>query len=180
VPDDVTQVFGVANPSQYLRDTGTDLAIADQRTKRRMKPVVLEEHRFREITRRLNKAESQCLLKSTILCSVGLQFPAKAEQGQDDNGSGSQNHSQPNNPTIVYTNVMRRSAKLSSGLVLAATMLVGFHQANASQPVHRFFEYYQAVEKVEKTETPINFWERVVCSFLLTRAEAREGKPPIS
>jgi hypothetical protein len=59
-------------------------------------------------------------------------------------------------------------------------MLVGFHQANASQPVHRFFEYYQAVEKVEKTETPINFWERVVCSFLLTRAEAREGKPPIS
>ena len=72
---------------------------------------------------------------------------------------------------------MRRSAKLSSGLVLAATMFVGFHQANASPPVHRFFEYYQAVEK---TETPINFWERVVCSFLLTRAEVRETKPPIS
>jgi len=71
---------------------------------------------------------------------------------------------------------MRRSAKLSSGLVLAAMMAAGLHQANASPPVHRFIEYYQAVEK---TETPINFWDHIVCSFLLTRAEA-QAKPPVS
>lgn len=62
-------------------------------------------------------------------------------------------------------------------MVLAAMMFVGFHQANASPPVHRFIEYYQAVEK---TETPINFWERVVCSFLLTRAESHRDNPPVS
>jgi hypothetical protein len=72
---------------------------------------------------------------------------------------------------------MRRSAKLSSGLVLAAILLVVFHQANASPPVHRFIEYYQAVEN---TNAPISFWERVVCSFLLTRAESRQEKPPVS
>jgi hypothetical protein len=33
---------------------------------------------------------------------------------------------------------------------------------------------------VEKTNAPINFWERVVCSFMLTRAEARQAEPPIS
>jgi hypothetical protein len=58
-----------------------------------------------------------------------------------------------------------------------ATILIGLHQANASPPVHRFLEYYEAVEK---TNAPINFWERVVCSFMLTRAEARQAEPPIS
>ena len=66
---------------------------------------------------------------------------------------------------------------MSSGLVLAAMMLAGFHQATASPPVHRFFEYYEAVEK---TNAPIDFWERIVCSFLLTRAESREAKPPVT
>lgn len=66
---------------------------------------------------------------------------------------------------------------MSTGLVLAAMMLAGFHQTTASPPVHRFFEYYQAVEKAN---APINFWERIVCSFLLTRAESREAKPPVS
>jgi hypothetical protein len=72
---------------------------------------------------------------------------------------------------------MRRSAKMSSGLVIAAMMLAALHQATASPPVHRFIEYYEAVEKAN---APINFWERIVCSFLLTRAESREAKPPVS
>jgi len=66
---------------------------------------------------------------------------------------------------------------LSTGLVVAAMVLAGFHQTSGAPPVHRFFEYYQAVEK---TNAPINFWERVVCSFLLTRAESREAKPPLT
>lgn len=73
--------------------------------------------------------------------------------------------------------VMEGNAKFSSALLLlAATLLIGVHQANASRPVHRFIEYYEAVEK---TNAPMNFWERVACSFLLTRAEARLPKPPI-
>ena len=74
--------------------------------------------------------------------------------------------------------VMGRNAKFSSALLLlAVTLLIGVHQANASRPVHRFIEYYEAVEK---TNAPMNFWERVACSFLLTRAEARLPKPPDS
>ena len=73
--------------------------------------------------------------------------------------------------------VMGRNAKFSSALLLlTAMMLIGVHHANASQPVHRFIEYYEAVEK---TNAPMNFWERVACSFLLTRAEARLPKPRI-
>ena len=72
---------------------------------------------------------------------------------------------------------MGRNAKFSSALLLVAAMLmIGVHQANASRRVHRFLEYYEAVEK---TNAPINLWERVACSFLLTRAEARLPKPPI-
>jgi hypothetical protein len=69
---------------------------------------------------------------------------------------------------------MGRNAKFSSALLLfAAMLLIGVHQANASQPVHRFIEYYEAVEE---TNAPMNLWERVACSFLLTRAEARLPK----
>jgi hypothetical protein len=72
---------------------------------------------------------------------------------------------------------MGRNAKFSSAVLLVAAMLmIGVHRANASRPVHRFLEYYEAVEK---TNTPMNLWERVACSFLLTRAEARLPKPPI-
>ncbi len=72
--------------------------------------------------------------------------------------------------------VMGRNAKFSSALLLlTAMMLIGVHHANASQPVHRFIEYYEAVEK---TNAPMTFWERIACSFLLTRAEARLAKPP--
>ena len=72
---------------------------------------------------------------------------------------------------------MRRNAKFSSAVLLVAAMLmIGVHRANASLPVHRFLEYYEAVEK---TNAPMNLWERVACSFLLTRAEARLPKPPM-
>jgi hypothetical protein len=57
-------------------------------------------------------------------------------------------------------------------LLLAATLWAGAHQAVASASLHRFLEYYQAVEK---TNAPMNFWERVACSLLLTQAES-EGK----
>jgi len=71
---------------------------------------------------------------------------------------------------------MGRNAKFRSAfLLLAAMLLIGVHRANASRPVHRFIEYYEAVEK---TKAPMNFWERVACSFLLTRAETRLPKPP--
>jgi hypothetical protein len=63
---------------------------------------------------------------------------------------------------------MRRSAKLSSGLILVAVMLIGMLQANASPPIHRFLAYYEAVQK---TDAPMDFWERVAASFVLTRAE---------
>lgn len=59
--------------------------------------------------------------------------------------------------------------------MLTAVMLAGLLQINTSPSVHRFFEYYAAVEK---TNAPMNFWGRVACSFLLTRAEARQTKPP--
>jgi hypothetical protein len=72
---------------------------------------------------------------------------------------------------------MRRSAKLTSGLLLTATVLIGMLQATASPPVHRFLAYYEAVQK---TDAPMDFWERVAASFLLTRAEAREVKPPVT
>lgn len=84
---------------------------------------------------------------------------------------------QPFPPPVVYTDVNRRSAKFGSGVILAATMLIAGHEAVASQPVHRFLEYYNAVQK---TNAPMNFWERVACSFLLTRAECRETKTPTS
>ncbi len=64
----------------------------------------------------------------------------------------------------------------SALLLLAAMLMIGVHQVNASKPVHRFIEYYEAVEK---TNAPMNFWERVACSFLLTRAEARLPKPAV-
>ncbi len=63
---------------------------------------------------------------------------------------------------------MRRSAKLSSGVILATAMLIGMFQATASPPIHRFLAYYQAVQK---TDDPLDFWERVAASFVLTRAE---------
>jgi len=73
--------------------------------------------------------------------------------------------------------VIGRGTKWSSGLLLTAIMVIGLHQATASMRVHRFLEYYEAVEK---TDAPINFWERVVCSFMLTRVEAREAQGPTS
>jgi hypothetical protein len=71
---------------------------------------------------------------------------------------------------------MGRNAKFSSALLVAAMLMIGVHRANASRPVHRFLEYYEAVEK---TNAPMNIWERVACSFLLARAEARLPKPPV-
>lgn len=71
---------------------------------------------------------------------------------------------------------MRRGAKLSSGLLLAAAMLTGMFETTASPPVHRFLAYYEAVQR---TNAPLDFWERVAASFLLTRAEqARKTEPP--
>jgi hypothetical protein len=73
--------------------------------------------------------------------------------------------------------VMGRNAKCGSAVLLVAAMLmIGVHQADASQPVHPFIEYYEAVEK---TNAPMNFWERVACSLMLTRTEARLPKPPV-
>jgi hypothetical protein len=63
---------------------------------------------------------------------------------------------------------MRRGAKLSSGLILATAMLIGMFHATASPPIHRFLAYYEAVQK---TDAPLDFWERVAASFVLTRAE---------
>lgn len=63
---------------------------------------------------------------------------------------------------------MGRGAKFGSGLVLAAAMLIGMFQATASPPVHRFLAYYQAVQK---TDAPLDFWERVAASFALTQVE---------
>ncbi|HLK18456.1 MAG TPA: hypothetical protein VKT81_05845 [Bryobacteraceae bacterium] len=63
---------------------------------------------------------------------------------------------------------MRRGAKLSSGLVLAALMLIGISHAAASPSVHRFLAYYEAVQD---TNAPLDLWERVAASFVLTRAE---------
>lgn len=68
---------------------------------------------------------------------------------------------------------MRRIAKLGSGLLLTATMLIGMFEATASPPVHRFLAYYDAVQK---TNAPMDFWERVAASILLTQAECREMK----
>jgi hypothetical protein len=52
-------------------------------------------------------------------------------------------------------------------------MLIGMFQATASPPVHRFLAYYDAVQKeaVQETNAPLDFWERVAASFILTRAE---------
>ena len=66
---------------------------------------------------------------------------------------------------------------MSSALLLAATLLAAVHQATASMPIHRFLEYYEAVEK---TNAPMNFWERVACSFLLSRAESSETKQTVT
>ena len=63
---------------------------------------------------------------------------------------------------------MRRGAKLSSGLIVAGAMLIGMFQASASPPVHTFLAYYEAVQKAD---APLNFWERVAASFVLTQAE---------
>lgn len=68
---------------------------------------------------------------------------------------------------------MRRGAKLSSGLVLAMLTLIGISQAAASPKVHRFLAYYEAVQD---TNAPLDVWERVAASFVLTRAE----QPPKS
>jgi len=68
--------------------------------------------------------------------------------------------------------VMRRGAKLSSGVLLTAAMLIGMFHATASPRVQRFFAYYQAVEKAD---APLDFWERVATSFVLTQAEARKS-----
>ena len=67
---------------------------------------------------------------------------------------------------------MRRSAKIASGFLLTASMLVGLHQTAALQPVNRFFAYYQAVQQA----APLDFWQRVAASVLLTRAECRALK----
>jgi hypothetical protein len=70
---------------------------------------------------------------------------------------------------------MRRGAKISSGLALAALMLTGMFQAAEASPIHRFLAYYEAMQK---TEAPLDFWERVAASFVLTRAEqARQTAP---
>ena len=63
---------------------------------------------------------------------------------------------------------MRRGAKLSSGLVLGAVMLIGMFHATASPRVQRFLAYYEAVQD---TNAPLDLWERVAASFVLTRAE---------
>lgn len=47
-------------------------------------------------------------------------------------------------------------------------MLIGMFQAVASPPVHRFLAYYEAVQE---TNAPLDFWQRVAASYMLTRAE---------
>ena len=56
-------------------------------------------------------------------------------------------------------------------------MLIGSLEARVSPPIHRFLAYYQAVQQAE---APLGFWERVAASVMLTRAEARECKPPVT
>jgi hypothetical protein len=75
---------------------------------------------------------------------------------------------QPFPAAIVYTDVMGSGAKFGSGLVLAAAMLIGTFQATASPHLHRFLAYYQAVQK---TDAPLDFWERVAASFALTQVD---------
>lgn len=72
---------------------------------------------------------------------------------------------------------MRRSAKLGSGLLLTAAMLIGMLETTAFPPVHRFLAYYQAVQQ---TSDSLGFLERVAASLLLVRAEARDAKPPVT
>ncbi len=73
---------------------------------------------------------------------------------------------------------MRRSAKLTSGVLLTAMTLIGMLQATASPRVHRFLAYYEAVQKTagQKSEDQLGFWERIAASVMLTSAEARESK----
>jgi hypothetical protein len=63
-------------------------------------------------------------------------------------------------------------------LLTAMLLLIGMFQAAAAPPVHRFLAYYQAVEK---TNAPLDFWERVAASILLTRAEqVRHRHAPVN
>jgi hypothetical protein len=68
---------------------------------------------------------------------------------------------------------MGSGAKFGSGLVLAAAMLIGMFQATASTPVHRFLAYYQAVQNAD---APLDLWERVAASFVLTQAAEQNRK----
>ena len=67
---------------------------------------------------------------------------------------------------------MRRSANIAFGLLLSASLLIGVSQSPALQPINRFFAYYQAVQKA----APLDFFQRVAASVMLTRAEGRETK----
>jgi hypothetical protein len=71
---------------------------------------------------------------------------------------------------------MGRGTKFGSGLVLAAAALIGMFHASASTPVHRFLAYYEAVQNAD---APLDVWERVAASYVLTQAaeQTRKAEP---
>jgi len=69
---------------------------------------------------------------------------------------------------------MGRGAKFGSGLIVAAVALIGMFQATASTPVHRFLAYYEAVQNAD---APLDVWERVAASYVLTQAAEQTRKP---
>ena len=65
--------------------------------------------------------------------------------------------------------IVRGGFKYGAGLLMAAMLLLGAHEATDNPRVCRFVRYYNAVKN---TDAPVNFWERLVYSYVLSNANA--------
>lgn len=66
---------------------------------------------------------------------------------------------------------MTGNAKLAGIPVLAAALWFGAHQTVENPRVERFVRYYRAAQT---SDAPVNFWKRLVYSFLLSTAARDE------
>ncbi len=69
---------------------------------------------------------------------------------------------------LVLVNVNRRGIKFGTVVAMAAVLSLGAERRLAALPsVSRFVTYY---ETIERTDSSMGVWERVVSSLVLTKA----------
>ncbi len=69
---------------------------------------------------------------------------------------------------------MRSLMRISSVCVLSLALVLGAHRATVSAHVTHFVRTYRALKN---TNAPINFWERLVYSLILSNTRATCGGP---